>query len=405
MKEFFIQLLPHLLIIACISLVDFITVFRSRFTKFKPVSESSSSNDFTILIPIFGNLSYLKNVAFLSPYGNHVVLCTTTKESSEFNAALERIVAEHHFRIFRSDVPLASVRHKPNPWGLFRNTLHGKLSKSSAQQDVETEINREIARDEIIRDSFEVVTSKYCIFLDGDTVAEGDMRKLITHMEKSGYDLASVRVLASKKNTLIEKLQSVEYELAMDARHIYPWLTSGACMVAKTEVIQKIMGHHSLFFSGGDIEIGKLARMLHFKVGHIPFKFFTDVPPTFRAWFKQRMAWSGGGFRHAIINFHQYTWRHPFFYFYFTFLVYLLWPLRWYEMVAHPAIIPFVIFLYWSLIFIVHLRFFRLFYLVFPLYALLQVMVLVPLGMYTYARMARSSRNAGFIKLRNTSKI
>jgi cellulose synthase/poly-beta-1,6-N-acetylglucosamine synthase-like glycosyltransferase len=274
------------------------------------------------------------------------------------------------------------------------------MEKPTLEKETISTINREIVRDEIIRDSFEVVTTKYCIFLDGDTVAEGDMRKLITQMEEHQYDLASVRVLASKKNSLIEKLQSVEYELAMDARHIYPWLTSGACMVAKTEIIQKIMGHHSLFFSGGDIEIGKLARMLHFKVGHIPFKFYTDVPSTFKAWFKQRMAWSGGGFRHAIINIHQYTWRHPFFYFYFTFLVYLLWPLRWYEMIMHPGVIPFVVFLYWSLILIFHLRFFRLFYLAFPLYALLQVMVLVPLGIYTYIRMARSSRNAGFIKLR-----
>jgi cellulose synthase/poly-beta-1,6-N-acetylglucosamine synthase-like glycosyltransferase len=331
-----------------------------------------------------------------------VVLCTTSKESTEFNQAIEQIAKEYKFRIFRSDVPLATARHKPNPWGLFRNTLHGKVKKIPIEQETEVRINKEIARDEIIRDSFEVVTTKYCIFLDGDTVAHDDLRTLVGEMELFKYDLASVRVLASQQKTIMEKLQSVEYELAMDARQVYPWLTSGACMVAKTAVIQEIMGHHSLFFSGGDIEIGKLAKMLHFKVGHIHFKFYTDVPPTFKGWFKQRMAWCGGGFRHAVVNIHQYTWRHPFFYFYVTFLVYLLWPLRWYEMIIHPTVVPIVIVLYWLFILFFHLKIFKLFYLLFPFYALIQVMVLIPLGMYMYIRMARSSRNSGFIKLRKS---
>jgi cellulose synthase/poly-beta-1,6-N-acetylglucosamine synthase-like glycosyltransferase len=129
----------------------------------------------------------------------------------------------------------------------------------------------------------------------------------------------------------MEKLQSIEYAVAMDTRKIYPWLTSWACMIARTKVIRDIMKNHSLLFSGGDIEIVKLAKMLGYKVGHLHFEFFTDVPSTFKAWFKQRMAWFGGGFRHAVINMHQYTWRHPLFYFYTTFLVFLLTPLRWYE--------------------------------------------------------------------------
>jgi cellulose synthase/poly-beta-1,6-N-acetylglucosamine synthase-like glycosyltransferase len=160
------------------------------------------------------------------------------------------------------------------------------------------------------------------------------------------------------------------------------------------------MAHHSLFFSGGDIEIGKLAKMLKYRVGHIPFVFFTDVPRTFRAWFRQRMAWFGGGFRHAVINMHQYTWRHPLFYFYMTFLVYLLLPLRWYEVIHYPVILPVIIVLYWLLLAVFHRRSFRAFYLLFPFYALLQVMVLVPLGIYTYFRMAARASNIGLIGLR-----
>ncbi len=395
-----IELLPHFLIIGLISLIDFATILRARFIDPFEVTPSTPRNeDFTLLIPIFGDISYLKNVAFLRRYREHVVLCTTTKESKTFDTAIERVAEENGFRIFRSDAVLAS-QDKPNPWRLFRGTLHGRKNIAALDGEVEVKINKEIARDEIIRDSFESVQTKYCIFLDGDTTATDDLAQLVGAVDENDLDIASVRVLASRRKTLIEKLQAVEYELAMDARRVYPWLTSGACMAAKTSVIKDIMSHHSLFFSGGDIEIGKLAKMLKYNVGHIAFRFYTVVPSTFRSWFKQRMAWFGGGFRHAIVNLHQYTWRHPLFYFYTTFLVYLLCPLRWYEIIAHPEIVLIVVALYWGMIFFFHFRRVRWFYILFPFYALLQVMVLVPCGVYTYFKMATSANNAGFIKLR-----
>ena len=362
------------------------------------------SDDVTILIPIFGNMSYLKNIAFLAPYKDKVVLCTTTRETTSFNRDIEAVAKTHGFRIFRSEVVQASSTQSPDPWALFRGTL-GTQSGSTFPKDEENiQLNRDLARDEIIRDSFRVVDTTYCIFLDGDTVARKSLYFLVGQMQQQGEDLCSVRVLASKKETLMEKLQSIEYELAMDARKIDPWLTSGACMVAKTRVIVDIMSHHSLFFSGGDIEIGKLAKMLGYKVGHIPFVFYTDVPSTFRAWFRQRMAWFGGGFRHAVVNMHTYTWRHPIFFLYMTVLVYLLLPLRWYEVIKHPLIILLVVAMYWLLIFLFHFRNFRPFYFFFPFYALIQVMILVPLGVYTYIRMAKNADNIGLIKLRNTNK-
>jgi glycosyl transferase family 2 len=403
MKTFLLTYSPYVLPILLISLVDFIVLIRSRFAKKHAVEHHLNENhDFTILVPIFGNISYLKNIDFLKQYGPHVVLCTTTRESPRFYQEITRIAQEGGFRIFQSSVPLSSRTTKPNPWKLFTNTLHGsgKHSKPERESAV-VELNREIARDEIMRDSFAAITTRFCIFLDADTVAREKIPALVHLFETKGLDIASVRVLASKCDTLMEKLQSVEYELAMDARRVYPWLTSGACMVAKTEVIKDIMSHHSLFFSGGDIEIGKLARMLKYAVGHLSFSFYTDVPSTFRAWFRQRMAWFGGGFRHAVVNIHRYSWRHPLFYFYTTFLVYLATPLRLYEAVRHPEVILVIIGLYWALIYTFHWRHWRWFYIFFPFYALIQVMVIVPLGMYTYVKMAIHGRNIGFIKLRS----
>ncbi len=385
-----LAIIPYVLVPTGISLIDFVTVTRSRFAKkHVPDHKTKLEGDFSILVPIFGNIAYLKNVEFLSQYGNKVILCTTTKEKEEFNQAIDRIARHNNFRIFRSEVPLASRMAKPNPWRLFTNTLNSSVV-----------INQEIVRDEIIKDSFEIVQTKYCIFIDGDTVAKDSFYKLIGLMKEKDFDIASVRVLVSKTETIMEKLQGLEYELAMDARKIYPWLTSGAGVVARTAAIKEIMKHHSLFFSGGDIEIGKLAGMLKYNVGHLHFEFYTDVPSTFKPWFKQRMAWFGGGFRHAIINFHSYTWRHLMFYFYTTILVYGATPLRWYEFIAHIQILPLVICIYWVLVFIFHWKNRAWFFFLFPFYALLQVMIILPLGVYTYFKMALHSDNVGLIKLR-----
>lgn len=395
MKDYIFSIMPYIIVPLLVSMVDFITLIRSRFILPDEVTPSDPRNyDFTILVPIFGNTSYLKNLDFLANYSRHVILCTTTRESDEFNSELAKIAETYAFKIFRSEIPVSSNTQKPNPWNLFRFTLRG------TGPTVQKRIISEEARDEIIRDSFVAVRTGYCIFVDGDTVAVEDLAKLVGVMRKKDYDIASVRVLASKNETVMEKLQGIEYQLAMDARKIYPWLTSGAAMVAKTAVISEIMSHHSLFFSGGDIEIGKLAKMLHYKVGHLAFVFLTDVPSTFKAWFRQRMAWFGGGFRHAIVNIHKFTWRHPMFYFYTTFLVYLLTPLRWYEVARYPLALVWIVCLYWFLIYAFHWRERQWYFVLFPFYALLQVMVLVPCGVYTYFKMSYHSQNPGFIRFR-----
>ena len=64
------------------------------------------------------------------------------------------------------------------------------------------------------------VKTKYCMFLDGDTTSERDLDELMGEFAKKNFDLASVRVLASKKKTVIEHLQNIEYEIAMDAKAI-----------------------------------------------------------------------------------------------------------------------------------------------------------------------------------------
>ena len=109
-----------------------------------------------------------------------MVFCTTTKETREFNAAITEIAQEHGFRIFRSEVVAASAVQKPNPWRLFTHTLHGtgKLEQRNDDANVGERFNKEIARDEIIRDSFAAIDTGYCIFLDGDTIAHEKLFKV-----------------------------------------------------------------------------------------------------------------------------------------------------------------------------------------------------------------------------------
>ncbi len=390
---FLVVSLPFLLVPMLIAMTDFLTLIRVKFKKEKTgVNFKKIYPSYSILIPIFGDMKYLKNVDYLKTYGNKVFLCTTTRESKKFNIEIETIAKQNGFNVFRSEVALTSSKAKPNPWKLFQKTLHGKTGGK--------EIVSDLARDEIIRDSFKVVDGEICILLDGDTTSRQNLDILVGVFSNKKYDIASVRVLASKENTLAEKLQSIEYRLAMDARRIYPWLTSGASMVAKTSVIQTVMQHHSLFFSGGDIEIGKLSRLLGYKVGHLPFIFYTDVPETFKAWVKQRRAWFGGGFRHAIVNFYSFTWRHPLFYLYTTFIVYGLTPVRWYEAIEHPEIIPLVITVYWIILFVFHWKYWKWYYFIFPIYALFQVMIILPMGVYTYLKMAYTAKNIGLISLK-----
>ena len=50
-----------------------------------------TNDDFTLLVPIYGNIKYLENVEFLSHYGVKVVLCTTGDESKEFYDDLQAL--------------------------------------------------------------------------------------------------------------------------------------------------------------------------------------------------------------------------------------------------------------------------------------------------------------------------
>src|SRR5579864_2030750 len=58
-------------------------------------------NDYTILVPIWGDVRYLENVAYLGEASGNVLLCTTGEERDAFYAELERLASSNGFGIYR----------------------------------------------------------------------------------------------------------------------------------------------------------------------------------------------------------------------------------------------------------------------------------------------------------------
>lgn len=363
------------MLLPLLTVFDFSTV-RANFVspiKFKKVK--SRSDDFALLVPIFNDTKYLTNVEFLKQYHKHVVLCTTTNETPEFMNALEELSVQHGFRIHTCE-----VGDTKNPWAIYNKTL--------------------LAHDAVLKSTISLLKEKYVIFIDGDTWVDGDLNQLCGVMEERDFDISSVKVLPGKRETIMEHLQGVEYDIAMQARLLYPWLTSGAGMVAKREVMISIMKNHSLFFNGGDVEIGKLADMMGYKVGHIPMVFYTDIPSTFQKWAKQRYSWMCGMFRHSIINI-DHNLKHPFHFIYFSFIIYFLLPFKLIEMYSHPEVIPLLLSIYVLITYFANWKVRSKWMLLFPFYALFQVLVLVWCGIYRYVRTVMRSGNVGKIKMRH----
>lgn len=75
-------------------------------------------------------------------------------------------------------------------------------------------------------------------------------------------------------------------------------------------------------------------------------------------------------------------------------------PVRWYEAVVRPELLLVVIAISWVLTALFHWRYRSRAFWVFPIYGLIQVLVVIPLGMVNYCRMAHRSHNMGRIKLR-----
>lgn len=217
-------------------------------------------------------------------------------------------------------------------------------------------------------------------------------------MEYRNYDIASVKVIPKQRKTWMEKLQCIEYEIAMRARKLYPWLTSGAGMVARREALVDIFNYHSLFFNGGDIEIGKIADMLGYRIGHIPIEFLTEIPPTFRSWVRQRTSWMCGCFRHSVINLDKNLHR-VYHSLYFSICIYFLLAFKLLEMIKHWHLLPWIISAYILLSIAAGWKQRTIWLFLFPLYALFQATFIAIIGIIRYIQFSWKYRTMGRFRI------
>jgi Glycosyl transferase family group 2 len=359
------------------TLLDLSPAQLQRKAKVFPIRDDAPAiDDFAVLVPIYGNTSYLQNVGYLRQYGSRVTLCTTDRENQEFYDSLEAIAAEEGFGVFRAPFP----KVKPSANGK-RNT-GGTI------------------RDRVIREALLEVQAEYVVCIDADTETDTPINALVNSFAETGLDLASIRVIAQNSNTMIARFQQHEYRIAMRVRRYIPWLISGACHIAKTKVHRQIMQRHSLFFQGNDVELGLIGEASGYKVGHMLYDVPTIVPDTFQAWWRQRCAWSGGQFRLAIVNV-AYSLRLPAFFFYMSLVVTVGAPLRWLSLLTPTRGLFFAGILYFSLTLLANRKHINLELIIYPLYAMIGSMIHAPLGLWYYVKMSRKDDNWGVIRHRS----
>jgi cellulose synthase/poly-beta-1,6-N-acetylglucosamine synthase-like glycosyltransferase len=305
-------------------------------------------DDFTIVVPIFGSPRYFRNGEYLARYRQQTLLAVNVD-----NQEMEEFVR---------DLRAAG-------WRVHVSRLTGRVSCP-----------------EVVFDALASVGTDYVIRMDGDTVSHEHPGRAIAAARSAGADLCSVKVTVSRRKTLMEKLQAVEYDMSMLGRHNRAWMTSGACMIARTAAFRGILAAHSFWFPGEDIETGVIAKHYRLSVRHLDMRFYTDAPETFRAWFRQRRMWWSGSFRMAFVNADQ-TLRYPLTFVYTACIVWLLCVAKWHELVdlRHiAAVLPFVILLYTGVCLSSNWQVRSRWMVIYPYYALFQALVMPALGACYY---------------------
>jgi cellulose synthase/poly-beta-1,6-N-acetylglucosamine synthase-like glycosyltransferase len=319
----------------------------SRWGRVLRLGDETSAG-YTLVVPIFGDPKYFRNGDYLRRFRDQTLLAVNVD-----GPKMERFVKEL----------------REAGWRVHASQLTGRVSCP-----------------EIVLDALRSVETEYVIRIDGDTISYEDPGRAVAAARAAGADLCSVKITVSRRETLIEKLQAVEYDMSMLGRHNRAWMTSGACMIARTSALRGILSSHSFWFPGEDIETGVIAKHFRLSVRHVDMRFYTDAPETFRAWLRQRKMWWSGSFRMAFVNADQ-TLRFPLTFAYTVCVVWLLWAAKWHELVdvGHiAAILPFVVLLYTGVCLFSNWSVRSRWMVLYPYYALFQALVLPPLGALYY---------------------
>jgi cellulose synthase/poly-beta-1,6-N-acetylglucosamine synthase-like glycosyltransferase len=317
------------------------------------------SSDFTIVVPLFGHPRYFARRASLLEYRGNVLVAL--EDGSPLMASFADDLEQEGWRVERLRL------EDPNPAALVKAALPA-------------------------------VTTTYVLRLDADTTVRDDLRRAVAAARADGADLCSIKCAVVNRVNIVTKLQTLEYRMAMLARHFRPWLTSGACFLARTDALRLIMERHSLWTPGEDIETGRVALALRMRVRHLDIVVETDAPDTWRALARQRRLWWAGAFRHWWINFDRNLLHMPVLTSYSLAVVWASVYFRWWTLIdvrSLPRTLPLVFAAYVFVTVVSNVQVLSPWMLVFPFYSMLQILVMPALGVVQYALLTRRRRKLG----------
>jgi len=242
------------------------------------------------------------------------------------------------------------------------------------------------------------VGTTYTFRLDADTDIGDDPAAAVAAAAVAGADLCSIKCAVGNRTNVATKLQAPEYRMAMLSRHFRPWLTSGACFLARTDALRQIMARHSMWTPGEDIETGRTALALRMRIRHLEMVVHTDAPATWRALFRQRKLWWARTFRHWWVNLDRNLLHLPVLTSYYVVAIWLTWYVKWWTMLSPGALLSSLPYVYCAYLFVTvtaNLQVVSPWMVLFPFYALAQVLVMPLFGALTYFRLARARRRIG----------
>jgi cellulose synthase/poly-beta-1,6-N-acetylglucosamine synthase-like glycosyltransferase len=320
---------------------------------------AQESDDFTIIVPLFGHPRYFDRRAQLLRYQANVLVAVEV--SVPVMVAFADQLEREGWRVNRLHI------EDPNP---------AKLLKASLP----------------------VVTTTYALRLDADTSVGDDLARAVAAVHAKGAEVCSIKCAVANRSNVVTKLQALEYQMAMLGRHFRPWLTSGACFLARTDALRAIMARHSLWTPGEDIETGRTALALRMRIHHLDIAVETDVPDTWGALVRQRRLWWAGTFRHQWVNVDRNLLHLPILTSYYLAVIWISLYFKWWTMIDPHSLVstlPLVVLAYILVTAISNVQVLSPWMLVFPLYSLVQILIMPPIGAVYYVILALRRRTLG----------
>lgn len=366
------MLTASLILAGLLFLFDFQNVLSWQRRRVLVPLPSARSEDYTIVIPLYGHPRYFAERHELLPYRDRVLVAMDQR--GELMPAFADELEAEGWHVFRTIVGGPGAEMPPGPPSLVLAALEAGVIKTS-----------------------------YVVRMDADTSVIDDLSAAVAVMQKDGADLASVKVLVrNRSESLPARIQGLEYDMAMLSRHYRPWLASGACFVARTTALHAILRMHTMSYLGEDVETGRIAQALRMRVRHLDLRVETDAPASWAALFRQRRIWWAGNFRHAILNFDRNLAHTPWWAIYYIGLV---WVGVYFKtasiavMWQHPGqvvlVLPLLLGVYALVTLVSNLQVRSPLMAAYPLYALVQSILMPVIGLFWYLWLLRTSKKPG----------